>query len=79
MKRFLRLEFTQERLRNWRKELKLAVGTSALERTQIRQDEMIQPCPTMIIQVTEQALKRAGLKEKYDKLRDQFGDMVMIP
>ena len=30
-------------------------------------------------QVTEQALKRAGLKEKYDKLRDQFGDMVMIP
>ena len=30
-------------------------------------------------QVTEEALKRAGLKEKYDKLRDQFGDMVMIP
>jgi hypothetical protein len=29
--------------------------------------------------VTEEALKRAGLKEKYDKLRDQFGDMVMIP
>ena len=59
--------------------MKLAAGTSALERTQIRQDEMIQPCATMIIQVTEQALKRAGLKEKYDKLRDQFGDMVMIP
>ena len=31
------------------------------------------------LQVTEEALKRAGLKEKYDKLRDQFGDMVMIP
>ena len=61
--------------------MKLGVGTSALERTQIRQDsnDSIMSYATMIIQVTEQALKRAGLKEKYDKLRDQFGDMVMIP
>ena len=60
--------------------MKLGVGTSALERTQIRQDSNDSiMCATIIIQVTEQALKRAGLKEKYDKLRDQFGDMVMIP
>lgn len=28
---------------------------------------------------SEEALRRAGLKEKFDRLRDQFGDMVMIP
>ena len=27
----------------------------------------------------EEALRRAGLKEKFDRLREQFGDMVMIP
>ena len=30
-------------------------------------------------QVSEDALRRAGLKEKFDRLREQFGDMVMIP
>ena len=29
--------------------------------------------------VSEEALRRAGLKEKFDRLREQFGDMVMIP
>ena len=29
--------------------------------------------------VSEQALRRAGLKEKFDRLREQFGDIVMIP
>ena len=54
-------------------------------RTQIRQDLEANSSIINIqnksadLQVTEQALKRAGLKEKYDKLRDQFGDMVMIP
>ena len=28
---------------------------------------------------SEEALRRAGLKEKFDRLREQFGDMVMIP
>ena len=29
--------------------------------------------------VSEEALRRAGLKEKFDRLREQFGDIVMIP
>ena len=29
--------------------------------------------------ISEDALRRAGLKEKFDRLREQFGDMVMIP
>ena len=29
--------------------------------------------------LSEEALRRAGLKEKFDRLREQFGDMVMIP
>ena len=29
--------------------------------------------------LSEDALRRAGLKEKFDRLREQFGDMVMIP
>ena len=29
--------------------------------------------------VCEEGLRRAGLKEKFDRLREQFGDMVMIP
>ena len=29
--------------------------------------------------LSEAALRRAGLKEKFDRLREQFGDMVMIP
>ena len=65
--------------------MKQEVGTSVLGRTQIRQDLEANSSIINIqhksadLQVTEQALKRAGLKEKYDKLRDQFGDMVMIP
>ena len=29
--------------------------------------------------ISEDALRRAGLKEKFDRLREQFGDLVMIP
>lgn len=29
--------------------------------------------------LSEEALRRAGLKEKFDRLREQFGDRVMIP
>ena len=29
--------------------------------------------------ISEDALRRAGLKEKFDRLREQFGYMVMIP